>query len=227
MDWDSWIARSPLAALDVAAVSAALDGFPLVPQQGIGWLARAIQGALLFHFPFISQMENDKGEPCVITLPKATQARAIYGKLSKAADALLVEIIRNSDLLAYGLMTPERYGALLSAVEQAAVALGSAARTDKRLPPRWRQRRAREERVQIAATLAPVFELAFDRTPAVDNWPDSDGGPWPDFCRRILSLALSEQKTLDYWRDIAKQARGMDNLNRVTFAPGQVPEYTP
>lgn len=227
MDWDAWIARSPLAAITPAAVSQALDGFPLEPRQGVEWLARAIQGALLFHFPFISAMNNDHGECCVITVPNATEAKRIYGQLSKAADDLFAGILRNSELLAYSLTTPERYAEIHDQVEQIATLFAEAATNTAKLQPRWRQKRAREERITIAATLAPVFELAFERTPAVDSWPDSDGGPWPDFCRRILSLALGEQKTLDYWRDVAKQARRMDCLNRVTFAPGQLAEYTP
>jgi hypothetical protein len=78
----------------------------------------------------------------------------------------------------------------------------------------------------MAFALSPVFELAFDRKPAVNKWPDRDGGPWPDFFQRVALLALGERKTSNL-HDVLKQARRMDMFCRVTFSPGQLPEYTP
>ena len=222
--WEDWIGRSSaLAKFTPAALRSSLIGFSLQPKQGMDWLARALQGALCFHFPFLPEESPITGECVVIKIPNATEAKRSYGELSKAAEALFAAVIRNSELLAHRLTTPKEYAEICSQVERIAALFADAANDAVACKQRWRGKRAREDRIQMATAVAPIFELAFDRKPAVNNRSD-DGGPWPDFCRRVSSIASPEQQSAGYWRDIAKSARQMDLLRRGPFAPGQIPE---
>lgn len=227
-EWRQWIERSPsLVKITPAALAQALEGFPVQARRGTEWLARAIQGALLFTFPALrGQSHPETGECCVITVPNATEQKKIYGDLHKAADDLLAAIYRNSDLLAYSLATPQRYAEIVKQLERMSGLFADAA-DRKPLPPRWRQKRVSEDLVQMATVLAPVFAMAFEKEPTVDNfdnWKERHAGSWPDFFQRIMLLVTSDCGGISYFRSICKKARRLDLLHRVTFAPGQLPE---
>lgn len=227
LDWREWIARAPsLAKITPDALSEALEGFRLgIPAPGLPWLARAIQGALVLSVPVLKEVESPvTGECCVVTVPNKTAARKIYRGISAKADAFLVELYKNSDLLTLRLFDDQAFSSLVGEVERAKEVFSTASEESERLPPRWRDARKRADRVERATLLSPVFELAYGREPTVNTFPGSDGGPWPDFYQRIASLAFDDDNIAD--RDaVLKEARKADLLFRVTFADGQLPEY--
>lgn len=228
LDWDAWIERSPsLARITPAALYHELAGFPLEAKQGTEWLARAIQGSLCLTFRFLPETSYITGERVVIRVPNATDAKQSYGKLAKAADDLLQGIARNSELLAYSLSNPERYAEIYNQVKEIAALFAGAAAEAKPCRRGHRLKRAREDRVQMAAALAPVFEMAFDKPATVDNrdnWQARYSGSWPDFFERISFLVVGDKQKRDYWRDVCKEARSINLLRGVTFAPGQLPK---
>lgn len=189
------------------------------------WLARAIQGALALTIPVMRDLESPvTGECMVRTIPNSTDAKRIYRKIANKARDLLGDILANQELLRFKLGEPEAFSSLVREIEKATEALSEAADSTDSLPPRWRQKRLRDDRIERATLLSPVYELAYGRKPAVNAYPDSDGGPWPDFYTRIVSLVFDDHDVDD--RDgMLKEARRIDALSRVTFAPGQMPEY--
>lgn len=225
--WQIWIERSaPLARVTPDALARALDGFRLdEPKPGWPWLARAIQGALLFTVPALQNLESPvTGECCVVTVPNATQARKIHQRIAGKASGLLAELISNSDLLSHNPLTPSTLCNLIGEVERAAEALAQAAQEAPRLPSRWRDARVRTDRIERATLLSPVYEAAYGKEPTLNAYPGSDGGPWPDFYQRIVALVFDDDRIDD--RDfVLKKARKSDRLLRVTFGEGIIPEY--
>lgn len=77
-------------------------------------------------------------------------------------------------------------------------------------PPRWRDMQRRKTRINFAAWLSAVFEVAYQRQATVNNWSDEVGrpklGPWPDFFNRICCLAFRLDRIPDM-HGILKDAR--------------------
>ena len=90
--------------------------------------------------------------------------------------------------------------------------------------PHWSDKLAKEERILRAQFLSPVFEVAFDRKPTVNRWPERKSlGPWADFYKRIVDLAFGPWASSNL-EEVLKVARKRDKEHRVQFEPGIIPE---
>ena len=224
--WMAWIERAPsLVKITPAALGDALAGFPLEPKQGMEWLARALQGAMLFTGPLLPELQRpESGEHVLIRLGTETERRTKYRELSKKAGSLAAAISQHRDLIRYTIMTDEEFDALRAKLEETATLFEKVAMVTQPSGPRHRERRARANRIDCAYTVSAIFQLAFEVEPYWNDWPGSDGGPWPDFYQRLALLAFGETKTRDL-RGIMKEARRRDLAERATFADGIIPEY--
>lgn len=224
-DWQAWIVSTPsLAKITSQELASALEGFPLTPRRSIEWLARALQGALLFTGPLLPEMRHPETEgPCLLQLGSPTQLRDRYVELATRADEFATVLNANLDLIRHTVMSDEALAELLTQVGQAALAFNQRATDANPSKPRFRSKRARADRVDFARALAPVFRLGFEREPTWNDWPGSEGGPWPDFYQRIAKLVFGEEKTKDL-RSVLKDARRQE-WTEESFSPGQLPEY--
>lgn len=219
---DRLIRSDPRSALlTEGAVSDALKGFPLTPKPGMEWLARAIQGALYWSDsdPFTSGCNEPEPWP-----ESNTEAKENIQKLAQNAEDLFAGLLKHYWEFENILGPNGRFQDAIEELEWLAAGLSEAAAAWPKARPRGRETATRKQRIHRAACLSPVFEMAFDCIPAVNNWPESDGGPWRDFYQRIVRLAFGEVKTPD-WKGVLKVARWQDSRNRVTFPPGYLPDY--
>lgn len=226
--WVPFIRREPtLRKLTVEAVTLALDGFEMEPRQGVEWLARAMQGALLFILPGMRSLDPlaVSTDIEILVAPSAWESRDAYRELTDRAESFWLAITKHGELLRSTVLGPHEYGALERQLEELVSEFREWSTAEPTPPPpRWRDSRARAKRIERAKVLSPVYELAFEVVPAVNSWPESNGGPWPDFYQRIVGLAFNEHKTPDL-HGILKEARRIDRSQRVKFNPGIIPEF--
>jgi hypothetical protein len=225
-----------IAKLTEQAVTDVLDGFPLQPNQSMAWLARAIQGALY------ASLHNASDGP---ERQSNADTRKELEKLASRASELWLAIQQRSDAadsaawdFAFrnwsgdGPMDGDpqapwnRFNAALAQLEWLARFMRGAAEAQSSQAPKWRQTERREQRICRAQCLSPIYETAFGVEPTVNTWLGNDGGPWRDFYQRIVAFAFGEQATPD-WEGVLDEARRRDRAQRVTFAPGVIPDIHP
>jgi len=230
-----------IAKLTEAAVGKALEGFALTPQPDMAWLARAIQGALLYTLGNASDApERQSNKKTKAELKKlasrASKLRLAIQQRSGAADSELFEYARSqwdggggADVLGVTIGEPSLYRAFQAAQAQLDWLpdfLLLAANGVKPQSGPWQTSERREKRIERAQCLSPIYEMAFGAAPTVNTWPGQNGGPWPDFYQRIVALAFGELLTPDA-EGVLDEARRRDKNERVIFEPGIIPDYRP
>ena len=231
-----------IAALTEAAVTEALGGFSLQPQQGMAWLARAIQGALYVSLGNASdgpsRQSNTDNKAELERL--ANGALKLWGQLfgrSDGADSALWNFAwhrwngEGGEDMGDGIVMGQpldykAFGEAVGQLEWLAGFMRDAAKVQPAQAAKWRQAERRELRIQRAHSLSPIYETAFGVEATINTWPGNDGGPWRDFYQRIVALAFGELVTPD-WEGVLDEARRRHKANRVTFAAGVVPDYHP
>ena len=119
-----------------------------------------------------------------------------------------------------------RFNSALAELHWLATFLQAAADDVEQQSGPWRQSEQRNERIQRAQYLAPVFEAAFDAKVSANNWPSDPRHTSPtafmDFYQRMVALAFQERATPDV-SGVIKAAQKLHKESPVRFAEGVIP----
>lgn len=224
-----------LARITEEALRVALDGFPLQPKQGMGWLTRAVRGALYVSLSPPGDEHDRQGNSATrddlfALAEKVSRAWLALSDRDDTTDAALF------DYAWHGWQSrptgdqpgdPPDWRRFQEAVEHMdwlGVFLRRAGMMLEAQRPNWRLSEQREERVFRAQCLSVVFVRAFALEPTVNTWETAKTrGPWPDFYQRVVRLAFGENVTPNL-ETVLDEARRRDLDHRVSFAAEIIPD---
>ena len=232
------LSNPTIARLTESVIAAALEGFELTPVRPMSWIARAIQGAL---YPTLKNADEEpdrqsnastRDELASLASRASELWRDIFERSSAADDALWRAAWRRAvrdESLPEGVPIGEMpdYQAFsdnLVSLDRMARFLRAVANDLEPQDGPWRNAERREQRVDRAHHLSPIFELAYGRKARVNDFPLAKSlGPWPDFYQRVVAAAFCERATPNL-REVVKEASRRHRTNKVEFAPGIIPE---